>query len=182
MKKHLIGTLVGGLILFVWQFLSWAMLGVHQSEFGHTPNQDRILEFLSENLEAEGSYMLPMPPPGTPMSEEQKFMEPYVGKPWAHITYHKSMSMEMGPSMLRGFAANLLAVWLLVWLMLQFPQLTLGLAVRVSLVAGTIGYLTISYLNSIWFETSSLAYLLDTLVAWGLTGLWLGWWLTRQRS
>jgi hypothetical protein len=26
------------------------------------------------------------------------------------------------------------------------------------------------------------AYFLDAIVAWGLTGLWLGWWLRRGRT
>lgn len=180
MKKQLVATIVGGIMLFVWQFLSWAMLQVHKSEFGYTPNQDKIVAFLSENLSEEGSYMLPMPPPGTPMDQEQKFMEPYAGKPWAHITYHKSMSMEMGMSMFRGFVVDLLAAWLLVWLLLQFQTLNLRTALQASLAVGIIGYLTIPYLNSIWFETSSMAYLIDALVAWGLVGLWLGWWLPRR--
>lgn len=180
MKKQLVATIVGGIILFVWQFLSWAMLQVHKSEFGYTPNQDKIIAFLSENLSEEGTYMLPLPPPGTPMNQEQKFMEPYAGKPWAHITYHKSMSMEMGMSMFRGFVVNLFAAWLLVWLLLQFQNLNLRTALQASLAVGIIGYLTIPYLNSIWFETSSMAYLIDALVAWGLVGLWLGWWLPRR--
>ena len=32
MKKQLLATLVGGIILFVWQFLSWALIPIHKSE------------------------------------------------------------------------------------------------------------------------------------------------------
>lgn len=180
MKKQLIGALVGGIILFVWQFLSWAMLQVHQSQFRHTPNQDRILEFLGQHLEDEGTYMLPVPPPGTPMDQEQAYLAPYAGKPWAHIIYHKSMNMAMGSSLLRSMAVNLLAAWLLVWLLLQFRQLNLRTAVQGAIAVGLTGYLTIAYLDSIWFETNSLAYLIDAVVSWGLVGLWLGWWLPRR--
>lgn len=180
MKKQLIGALVGGIILFVWQFLSWAMLQVHQSQFKHTPNQDRILEFLGQHLEEEGTYMLPVPPPGTPMDQEQAYLAPYAGKPWAHITYHKAMNMAMGSSLLRSMAVNLLAAWLLVWLLLQFRQLNLRTAVQGAIAVGLTGYLTIAYLDSIWFETNSLAYLIDAVVSWGLVGLWLGWWLPRR--
>lgn len=110
MKKQLIGALAGGILLFTWQFLSWAVLQVHKSEFTHMPHQDRILEFLSQNLEEAGTYMLPVPPPGTPMDQEQTYLALYEGKPWAHITYHKSMSMAMGSGLARSFAANLVAV------------------------------------------------------------------------
>ncbi|MCS7037133.1 MAG: hypothetical protein RMJ33_12875 [Saprospiraceae bacterium] len=180
MKKQLIGALVGGIILFLWQFLSWSMLGVHQSEFRHTPNQDRILEFLGQNLEGEGTYMLPVPPPGTPMDQEQAYMAPYEGKPWAHLTYHKSWSSAMGASLARSIAVNLLAAWLLVWILMQFQQLNMRTAVQGAIVVGLTGYLTIAYLNSIWFETRSMAYLIDAVTSWGLVGLWLGWWLPRR--
>jgi len=45
---------------------------------------------------------------------------------------------------------------------------------------GLIGYLTIPYLNSIWFETNSIGHLIDAFVSWGLVGIWLGWWLPRR--
>lgn len=47
---------------------------------------------------------------------------------------------------------------------------------------GIIGYLTIPYLYSIWFETNSLGHLVDALVSWGLVGAWLGWWLPRGEN
>ncbi|NND31962.1 MAG: hypothetical protein HKN76_05175, partial [Saprospiraceae bacterium] len=49
-----------------------------------------------------------------------------------------------------------------------------------SLAVGIIGYLTINYLNSIWYETGSWPELIDTLAQWGLVGVWLGWYLNRK--
>lgn len=69
MKKQLIAIFVGGLILFIWQFLSWAAIPIHKSTYGYTPNQDKILEVLSQNLTEDGVYHLPYPAPGT--SQEQ---------------------------------------------------------------------------------------------------------------
>ena len=51
MRTLLIGSLVGGLILFLWQFLSWTALNLHGREMQHTPKQDAILQSLSQNLE-----------------------------------------------------------------------------------------------------------------------------------
>lgn len=180
MKKQLIATLVGAIILFVWQFLSWALLPIHQSEYGYTPNQDKIMEVLNQNLTEEGTYFLPGAPPGSTQEEQQATMEANVGKPWASITYHKSLDMSMGMNMLRGFAIDLLSIWLLVWLLLRFETLNLTIAVQAAVSVGIIGYLTIPYLNSIWFETDSLGHLIDAVVQWLLVGLWLGWWLTKR--
>ena len=178
MKKMLIGALVGGIILFIWQFLSWSMLNVHGSELSYTPNQDQIMAVLSENLD-EGSYFLPNVAPGTPADQHQQYMEGQVGKPWAKISYHKSLDMGMGMNMFRGFIIDFVAVWLLCWILLKFAHLDFMTTLLTSLAVGAIGYFTISYLNSIWFEDSSMGYLVDTVAQWGLTGCWLGWWLNR---
>ena len=83
-------------------------------------------------------------------------------------------------NMFRGFIVDLLAAWLLVWLLLRFETLNLTTAVQASVFVGIIGYLTIPYLNSIWFETDSLGHLVDAVVSWALVGIWLGWWLPRR--
>lgn len=178
MKKQLIATLVGGLILFLWQFLSWTILNVHADQFGYTANQDKILESLAQNLE-EGTYMMPGLPPNSSSEAHQALMESSAGKPWALITYHKSMNNNMGMNMARGLSINLVTAFLLVWLLSKFASPDFQTVVLASLAVGTTGYLTIPYLNSIWFESNSIGYLIDTLVQWGLVGVWLGWWLKR---
>ena len=180
MKNQLVASLVGALLLFVWQFLSWSLLNVHGAEFKYSANQDKIMETLGQNLE-EGSFMLPMPPPGSSNEDQQAFMENSMGKPWASIQYHKSMEMNMGMNMFRGVAVDFVAVFLLVWMLLQFANLNFKTILLASLAVGGIGYLTIPYLNSIWFESNTLGYIVDTVVQWGLVGVWLGWWLLRER-
>lgn len=181
MKKQLIATLVGGIILFVWQFLSWSMLNVHGKEFQYTANQDKILAALTENMTA-GDYYLPNLPPGSSKEAQEKYMTEAIGKPWALISYHPSMSMNMGMNMTRGLAADLLAVFLLVWLFGKFAQLDFRTVLLSSLALGFIGYLTSAYLNAIWFERQSIPYLIDSVVQWGLIGVWLGWWMTRRQA
>ena len=178
MKKMLIGALVGGLILFVWQFLSWGLINLHESNMQYTENQDVIMEVLSANLE-EGSYFLPTVPKGTPQEESQKFMEEHMGMPWATISYHEEYSNNMAMNMIRGYAVDFLSVLFLCWILLKFADLTFSNTVLSSLAVGFIGYFTVNYLNSIWFEGNTLADLLDAVVNWGLVGVWLGWWLRR---
>ena len=91
----IIGALVGGLILFIWQFLSWSITGLHESQMAHTPNQDAIMEVLAENLE-EGSYFLPNVAKDTPSDEAQQYMKDMEGKPWASISYHEAYTTKYG--------------------------------------------------------------------------------------
>lgn len=180
MKKQLIATIVGGAILFVWQFLSWAAIPIHQNEYGYTPNQDKILECLAQNLSEEGTYMLPMSPPGSSHEQQSADMEKNMGKPWASISYHRSFDASMGLNMFRGFVIDLVIAWLLVWLLSKFENLSLRSALQTSLAVGFIAYLAIPYLHSIWFDENTFAHLIDAVAMWGLVGLWMGWWLTRR--
>lgn len=178
MKKQLIATLVAAVIIFIWQFLSWSMLNIHGAETKYTPKQDTILNFLSQHME-EGSYFLPTVPPDMPASEHQAAMEKAMGKPWATISYHNEMNINMGMNLIRGFAADLVAAWLLVWLLMQFATVDLKTGLLASLAVGAIGYITLPYLNSIWFEGNTTGYIIDTIVQWGLIGVWLGWYLKK---
>ena len=176
MKNQLIGALVASLILFIWQFLSWAMLNLHGSEMSYTSNQDAIMEVLNANLE-EGDYFLPASPPTATMEEQQAVMDNAVGKPWAKITYRAAMSNNMGMNMFRGWIVDFLAAFLLCWILLKMTNLDFKTCLLSSLAVGLIGYFTINYIDSIWFEGNSLPDLLDAVVQWGLCGAWLGWWL-----
>ena len=180
MKKEIIATLVGAIILFVWQFLSWSILPVHLSEYGYSANQDQIMSCLSQNLSESGTYMLPGSPPGTSHEQAEKDMEKHLNKPWASIQYHNSFEMNMGMNMFRAFMVDLLAIFLLVWLLRKSSSITIKSAVTSSVAIGFIGYLTIPYLNSIWFQTNSLGHLIDAVVPWSIAGVWLGWYLGRE--
>lgn len=180
MKKQIIATLVGGIILFLWQFLSWALIPIHSEVYGYTANQDKIMEALNQNLSEEGTYFLPNVAPGTSHEEAEAQMKAGMGKPWASVTWHRSANTNMAANMTRGFAIDLFAVFLLIWLLMQLQNLNVRTAVQVSVAIGIMAYLTIPYLSSIWFETKTLAHLIDAIVPWAIIGAWLGWYLKRS--
>jgi len=179
MKNQLIATLVAGLLMFIWQFLTWGILNLHEKEFTYTPNQDAILAALSSNLTEDGSYYMPNLPPGSSHEEHEAAMKDMMGKPWAIIKYQKAADYNMGMNMFRGISVDILAAFLLIWLLSQLRQNSFKTSLIASLVVGSIGYLSITYTNGIWFDANTLVHLLDTLVMWGLVGSWLGWWLNR---
>ena len=50
MKKLIIGGLVGGILLFLWQTLSWTVLDLHGKEYQQAPGQDTVLNSLNSQL------------------------------------------------------------------------------------------------------------------------------------
>ncbi|HHH54773.1 MAG TPA: hypothetical protein ENK91_14010 [Bacteroidetes bacterium] len=180
MKSKLwIGALVAAIIIFIWQFLAWSVINLHSGTMKHTPKQDVIMQVLEENLD-DGQYFLPNLPKDATQEEHHEYMQNMTGKPWAQINYHKSMSNNMGMNMFRGFVTDFIAALLLCWILLNFSNLTFTKTLLTSLSVGFIGFLTVNYINSIWFETHVVLALFDAIILWGLVGLWLGWWLNRK--
>jgi hypothetical protein len=134
---------------------------------------------LSKNLK-EGQYFLPTVPAGTSHADAEKEMKQYEGKPWAMIQYRESFDTSMTMNLIRGWLVDLLAVFLLAWILLRFSDLNFRKSVLASWAVGFIGYLTVTYTNSIWFETTTIPALIDVVVQWVIVGAWLGWWLTRK--
>lgn len=181
MTKKIIGALVGGTLIFIWQFLSWTVLDLHRPQQMYTPYQDTIRSFLSERLASDGGFYIPTLPQGAGSEENDKLYQENLGKPWIQIFYHQSLKDNMVRNMIRGLLTNILMVWLFVWLLSKISKLSWLTVWLAALAVGLIVFLQSNYTTHIWFETFDLyAQLTDALVSWGLTGLWLGWWLNRK--
>jgi hypothetical protein len=183
MKKWIIGSVIGAIIVFAWQFLSWAVLEIHIGEAKYTPEQDSIVSFLSTQLKEDGMYMLPTVPPGSGMDAGQKLGEQMDGKPWAVVTYRSAYSNAMTMPMVRGFLVDIFLVFSLIYILTRGGTPSGMRIFAGSVAAGLFTFLFGPYTQHIWFQTPTAAYtghLIDAIVAWGLTGLWLGWWLNRK--
>ncbi len=185
MKRTIIGALVGGIIIFAWQFLSWGPLNLHQAQQQYTPKQDTILAYLGTQFSEDGAYFLPTSPPGTSSEEMEKQMKATEGKPYAQVIYRRSMpGMDtMFMNMARGLVVNIFMVWLLCWLLVKIPVRSFTTVFLGSIGTGLIVFLNAPYTMHIWYGSFDLmAHFIDVLGEWGITGLWLGWWLTREKK
>ena len=180
MKKLLIGALVGGILVFGWQTLSWTMLHLHDPEYKQASNQDAIISSLSSQFAEEGQYMVPRANEKASAKEMEDFQKNMEGKPWAVVTFHKAYKADMMMNIIRGFLVALISVFLVCWI-LKKQTSSFGTTFLSCLFIGLVGYLFIPYSGHIWFQTpGAMTNLIDALVAWGVCGIWLGWWLNRK--
>ncbi len=181
MKKILIGGLVGGILLFAWQTVSWTVANLHEKGQQHTPKQDSILSYLNNSGLAKGTYMMPIPAPGTSYEEMEKQMNAGMGKPWAKLSYYKEMNVNMGMNMARGALANIIIVSLLCWIFVQIGSGSFSTYFLGSIAIGIICFTNGVYTGHIWYPVHDInAFLIDALASWGLVGVWLGWWMSRK--
>jgi hypothetical protein len=183
MKKWLIGSLVGAILVFLWQFLSWTILPIHSGEAKYTPAQTEIMNALSSSLKEAGVYMVPTVQPGASMDDHEKLMKDMEGKPWATVIYRPSYKIAMARPMIRGFLIDLVLVFILIYVLTRAGTPTAMRIFAGSVAVGLFTFLVGPYTMHNWFQTPTEAYtghLIDGIVAWGLCGLWLGWWLNRK--
>lgn len=192
MKKILIASIVGGLILFAWSAISWMMSPVHFNTFHYTPAQDSILAAMKNAGLETGAYMIPavdntnlsaFDPEYKKKCEE--VMNKTIGKPAATFFYISS-TPPMGISpVLMGLLYSFLAVLCACMLLSLAYQSDASFLMRwwmVMLIA-IIYVLTGPMMGHNWMYEPwhyTKGFIIDGLVGWGLTGLWLAKYLKKS--
>jgi hypothetical protein len=172
MKRKLLFSVIGAIIIFAWQFLSNAMPNFHKSASGYTAKQDEILQKLQDLGLDEGMYFLGQPDPSLSQAEQQASMDKMEGKSWGVLNYHKVNTMSMGMNMFRGFMVCFVISFLLFWLFLQQKNPTLQNRLLLSLAVGMIGFFFIPYTNFIWYKAPDIfAHFADGIVPWLILGI-----------
>jgi hypothetical protein len=183
MKKIIIGSLVGAVLLFGWQTLSWMVLGIHDKAFKYTPAQDSLISVISNNLKEEGQYVMPNVPTNATQKEMEECMQKNDGKPWAVVSYHKTRNMDMTMPIILGFLICLVCIVICCLVIKRLENKSFNGILGTSLCFGIVCFLFASYMGHNWMQTSwdvLTGDLIDDLVGWTLAGTWLGWWYSRK--
>ena len=90
--------------------------------------------------------------------------------------------MDMLTPMLRGFIIDILVALMLFYILRQIKDNTLSKSVLILSMIGFMGFLTISYLNFIWYKTPDIyACLLDGILPWAILGM-IGFKMTKETA
>ena len=174
MKNPIVYTLVGGLVLFVWQFLSYAAINLHGEAQAYTPKDREILAFL-ETIELEhGMYAL-----GAPSPEERNdpaLQEAYLarteGRSWGVLNYQPNWTNNMVPNLGRSLFMNLLTAFLLFWMMRNLSDGRLKKRLMLTVAAGWVGFMFFPYSHFIWYKNPDIwAHMIDATVPFAVLGL-----------
>ena len=124
--------------------------------------------------------------PNAPTKKEQEdMMKPMEGKPWASIIYHKSMSTSMTMPFIRCFLIDFFLVISLIYVLTRGGTPIARKAFSGAVAMGLFSFLWTFYMGHIFFDLPwhmIMGDLIDSIVAWGLCGLWIGWWLNRSNK
>jgi hypothetical protein len=166
MKKQILFAVIGGIILWMWQFISFAAGDFHRAAHKYTPLQDKLMSaFQSIGLE-EGQYQLGQIDPALIRSGEATGFE-NAGGPRAILHWRPATNDSMVMNMLRGVFVCIIVAGLLFYLVRSAREISVGKGALMGLAVGVISFLVIPYTNFIWYQTPDIyAHLLDAFVPW----------------
>jgi hypothetical protein len=164
MKKNLLLSVVAGLVLFVWGFVSWVVLPWHMMVANKFANEAAVSQVLKDNAPRTGVYYLPF--------SEEDHGPNQVGA-FANVLPNGT-EMNMGKQMSIGVITQIISAFLVLSLLAMTSGLSYwGKVGFVSLAGLTIGFVSQApYWNWFGFPGSYVGVtILDILIGWVLAGL-----------
>ena len=179
-KSLILGTILGGLMAFVWSSISWELIGWHEKTMVAFHNEDEVSAVIASHAGQDGTYILPSMPPTVGLTPEQK----------KNVIAAVMQKMQAGPIMVaavrrggfgsysRGLIIQLLslmaAAFLLTWLLLQTTGLSYARRVAFLAVVGLAATVIVDLPNWNWWGFSgpyTAVNLADSTLTWLFAGL-----------
>ena len=178
-QKILVGALLAGLVVFVWEFFFHVLSPLGTVGVSGLPAEEAVLESLRSNLPEAGLYIFP----GQLDDDMDTVVEKYQRGPVGLLVYKPGGGSAMDPVQLgRQLVLDVLAGALLAWLLVS-----VGAKLRASIAygagVGVFAVLVYGVPQWNWYNfpmTYTLASGADIIIGWTLGGAVLGWWLNRR--
>ena len=172
-KKVIIGALLGGVVLLLWQFAVRELLGIYDDAFVKLEDPAAVEAVLKENLTGSGMIVIPHSEPGN-TDAEAKAMEKLTTGFSLFGAVNLAGVNSFGTALGIQFALNVLASAVLMFVLLAANPSTLGSRIALVLCFAMFAVLTELIPNWNW-GGSSLAYIGrqigEQIVGWALVGL-----------
>jgi hypothetical protein len=181
MKTLLKSGLLGGLIVFLWGFVSWMVLPYHAETLHHFQDEDAVQAALTTNVLGAGIYLLPHPEPENAKLPDalarqnalKRLRQTEYG-PFAFAVVQPKGTGPIPLLMARGLALKILAAILMTWLLLQMGPASYRRRVFFVMVAAMVGAILVNLEQWNWWafpDDYVLLQMLDLLMGWFLAGL-----------
>ena len=164
MTRNLLLSVVAGLVLFVWGFVSWTILPWHNAVANKFTNEAAVSQALKENSPQQGIYFLPF---------SEKDHGPNQIGAFVNVL-PQGTEMNMSKLMAIGFITQIIGAFLVLLLVSYTRSFSywgrVGIFSLMGLIIGFVSHAP--YWN--WFGFSSsyvIVTIVDTLIAWTLAGL-----------
>ena len=165
----LLGGIVGGLVVFAWGAVSWMALPWHQTSLLRFKNEVAVAKAVRGNAPQAGTYLLLAEHWRNPTAEQKT-----IPKGFMLFGAVRQGSPTMSSYYLRGLAIEMVAAFLLSWLLLSLKGLTYWGRVRVATTVAVVAWAMVRLPDWNWWGFSmsfTLLAILDLVIGWFLGGV-----------
>lgn len=171
-----IAGILGGIVMFIWGFLSHTVFQIGDSGVKSLPNEAAVVAVLKTNINEPGFYFFP----GMDMThqaseaEQAAFAEKYKAGPTGILVYQPTGQDVMSPKQLVvELASNIVGCWIVAFILALGIPSFIKKVIATTLI-GLVGWISImiSYWN--WYRYPDkivLAEGCDQVISWFLAGL-----------
>ena len=173
MRRMLLGTVVGGVVLFVWGYVFWGVLPIAENIVLPVPNEAAVAQMLKDNIPSSGVYYIP----GEGAKEmSAAWVEKHKAGPIAQIFFRREGGDPNDPMYLVRTFGYLLLLALLMAVVLKQAVGQLGsYRARVWFILFTGLFATaVAFSEAVWWHQSlsyHLLYAIFNITSWFFAGL-----------
>lgn len=176
MKRLLLSSFFGGLVVFLWSNVSWLLLGWHAAGMRTFTNERAVGEILAANAPQPGLYLLPSNPAdaGAEITLRQQIDRKRAGPFFFGSVRAGRHHWTLPGTMAKSFVTQLAAAFLLTCVLGAARFESYGGRVTVCAVAGLFAGLVGHVPNATWWEfpvSSTIVQIADLTLSWLLAGL-----------
>ena len=185
MRALLLGTILGGLVAFVWSSVSWELIGWHEKTMLSFLHDDEVSAVISSHAPQDGTYILPgastegMTPEQKKAAEAAAVTKMKTG-PIVVAAVRRGGFGSFGRALIIQLLGLMAGAFLLTWLLLQASGLSYARRVLFVAVAGLAASVIVDLPNWNWWGFSG-AYTAVNLADSTITWLRRAWRLRRWR-
>ncbi len=176
MKQLLLGALVGGIILFIWGWISWTILPIHTSSIRNINNEEAVISAMHINMDQKGVYVFPAMPVVQDQTLQDEYLQKYQQGPVGMIIYDPGGSEPMMASqMIVGIIISIISSYLAAWFLSRSTAASSNYFARVAYcgVLGIFVSLVSHIVNWNWMGYPmdyTISWVMDAVIGWVLAG------------
>ena len=182
MNKIIVPSLITAVVVFIWMFISWAVIGWHNVDVKNLPNGEALAEQMKQSISEPGIYIYPGQPEDESDAGMNAWIEKYKAGPNVNfMVYNPAGADPMNPmqfvkSFIINFIAAFIAGVLLMMTLAQNPSFwrRVIFVMMLGIFAAFVGpFIEWNWWN---FPTGySMVNAIDLGVTWFIAGLVLAW-------
>jgi hypothetical protein len=184
MKKVLLPGILGGLLVFVWSFVSHMILHIGAIGFKTiATNEDAVLTAMKSNIQEPGLYFMP----GHDMSREPtaEEMRKYETGPTAFLVYHPTGEKAMSPGQLTRQAVFHILGGLIAAFIISTTVASLTTRGMMVMLMGLFAWLATNAPYWNWYRFPAdftIGQGVDRVIGWLLGGFLIAWLIQRAEK